>query len=480
MGDNKNVKLNTNIPVTFQKVSQFDDRFIQVKIFLMHLGLNYNGSVFNKDAVERALPSLKNTPILGYIAENAIGQKDYVGHEMELVVEEGEYKFKYLGSAFGVIPESNNARWETKMGDDGQEREYLVVDGLMWSKFDDAMGILERDEIKGQSMELHSDYDGDFDDEGNFVFNKFSFYGACILGDGVPPAMQRATVERVFSADGLNQEVNKMMEEFKLNYGNLENTEVKEGNEVTFAELLEKYGVTAEQLTEKGINAEDFSVEELEVKIQEAFAEEETPETNDGDSEGEGENLEPEVNHEADKPEGDENGVEDSQDAPEEDFESPEGDGNQEPEDNPEEDFEAPEDNGEESNENAGEDQDGEEEPAEDFEKLYTDLKTEYEKLETEFNTVKGKLEKFEKGVHEAEAEALIDNFGLDEEDVKDLKENVHDFTIEQIEEKLYARLGRKNFSVAKPKPNKIAISQEGNTEAKEPYNHLFAKHGKQ
>lgn len=477
MSKNKDVALNTNIPVTFQKVSQFDNRFVQVKIFLMHLGLNYNGSVFTKESVERALPSLKNTPILGYVDENAIGQKDYAGHEMELVVEDGDYKFKYLGSAFGVIPETNNARWETKRGDDGQEREYLVVDGLMWSKFDDAMGILDRDQIKGQSMELHDDYDGEFDEEGNFVFNKFSFYGACILGDGVQPAMQRATVERVFSADMLNQEVNKMMEEFKLNYGSFENKEVKEGNEVTFEEMLEKFGVTAEQLTEKGINAEEYSMEELEAKIKEAFevTEEESPETNQSSEEGK---QEPEQNHEADKADEDEKGDEGAQDTPEDEFQAEEGKESQKPEDTPEDEFEAPEGDGEESNKKSGESEEGDEEPSEDFEKLYSELTTKYEKLQEDFEEVQGKLDKFEKASHKAQADAVIDSFGLDEDDVKAIKENVHNFSIEQIEEKMYALVGRKNFSIEQPKPNKIAVQQEGNTQTGKSYSHLFAKHG--
>lgn len=485
MGDKtKDVKLNTNIPVTFQKVSQFDDRFVQVKIFLMHLGLNYNGSVFTKEAVERALPSLRNTPILGYIDENAIGQKDYAGHEMELVVEEGDYKFKYLGSAFGVIPETNNARWETRRGDDGEEREYLVVDGLMWTKFDDAMGILERDEIKGQSMELHNDYDGSFDQEGNFVFERFSFYGACILGDGVSPAMQRATVEKVFSAEGLNKEVNSMMEEFKLNYSfdNLENNEAKEGNEVTFEQLLEKYGVTAEQISEKGINAEEFSIEDLEAKIKEAFAEteEDAPENNQEDfSEGDGEGEGAESDESGEESEGEENGAEADEDAPDEEFEAGEGNDNPDSENAPEGDSEGSEEEQEENFEDNGESDEEDEEPSEDFEKLYTELKKDYDALKSDFDTVNGKLEKFEQANHEAEAESLFEQFGLDEEDVKDLKENVHSFSIEQIEEKLYARLGRKNFSVEKPKPNKVAFSQEGNNKPSKSYSHLFSKHGK-
>jgi hypothetical protein len=544
MSKENKVITNTNIPVTFQKINQFDDRFVQVKIFLMHLGLNYNGSIFTKESVETALPSLKNTPILGYVREDAIGQNDYAGHEMELVVEDGEYKFKYLGSAFGVIPETNNARWEKKVGDDGQEREYLVVDGLMWSKFDDAVGIIERDEIKGQSMELHNDYDGYFDQEGNFVFEKFSFYGACVLGDGVQPAMQRATVEKMFSADQLNSEVNSMMEQFKLNYGNLENKGLKEGYTMDLEKILAKFGVTAEQVAEKGIKVEEFSTEdELEAKISEAFSDEgETPEGN----EGEGENPEPETNHEADKPEGDEEGSTEPESDPEGEFQADEGKDNPEGENTPEGEFQASEDKPEEGkvyhkfalahddirnvlwekisdyaeanglgerwdfwlhkvyndhfimqNEMNGKlykvgyssenDNISLGENVEVFAQYLTAeekgalelMRSNYETLEGEVTQLKEFKATIEQSEHVSKAEALIEQFGLEEDEVKEIVKNVHNYSIEDLEKELFALVGRKNFSIQSPEPkNKVAISNEGNRVSDKPYMKYFAKHG--
>jgi hypothetical protein len=528
---------NTNIPVTFQKINQFDDRFVQVKIFLMHLGLNYNGSIFTKESVEMALPTLKNTPILGYIREDAIGQDDFAGHEMELVVEDGEYKFKYLGSAFGVIPETCNPRWEKKLGDYGQELEYLVVDGLMWTKFDDAMGILNRDEMKGQSMELHSDYDGNFDQDGNFVFTRFSFYGACMLGDGIQPAMQRATVEKMFSADQLKFEVNSMMEEFKLNHGNLENNEPKEGYTVDLEKILSKFGVTAEQLIAKGIIAEEFTSEdELEAKITEAFAEEDTPEQNEipegefeagaeGSEGGQEPSVEPEVVPEGEFEAGEDNLTPEGELAPEGEFEAPESD--------PEKvyvkfalahddvrnilweqvnDYVEANQLGERwdfwlqkvyddhfimQNEYNGElyrvgySKEGDKISLGEHVKVFAQYLTAEEKgalelmrnnyatLETEVNSLRDFKKSIHSAEHEALAEAVFEQFGLDENDVQEIKESVHDFTIEEIEEKCFSIIGRKNFSAQLPKRNKVAVSLEGNKNgSNKPYGHLFTKHG--
>ena len=43
-----------NVPVMFEKLQLFeaeDKRFIKVKIWLLHLGKNFNGSFFTKESV---------------------------------------------------------------------------------------------------------------------------------------------------------------------------------------------------------------------------------------------------------------------------------------------------------------------------------------------------------------------------------------------------------------------------------------------
>lgn len=466
---------NTNIPITFQKMNIFDDRFVQVKIWLMHLGENYNGSYFSKSAVERAIPTLRNTPILGFIEENAIGEDDYSNHRKEITIEDGELKEKYLGRAYGMIPETNNARFEVREGDDGIEREYLVVDGLMWTKFDDSMGILDRDEIKGQSMELNTtDYDGHFNDEGLFVFDKFSFNGACILGDGVQPAMQRATVEKMFTADEFMTEVGNIMEEFKANYGKLKFDAEKEGNGMNLEQLLEKYGVSNEQLEEKGINPSDFEIEELENKIKEAF--EDSGDNSEGDNSDAGDNSE---------------GSEGGENSSDEGSDDDEGNESDDDEDDSDEDDEASEGGEGEGSDNPDEDDEDDESPSQEE---YESLKSELETLKSDYASVvkeRDALSEFKadslKLEHEGSAQELFAQFDkLEEDDISDLRENVHDFTLEQIEEKLFARVGRKQFSFSKSESKKskkdftrMNFSKEQSKTPKKSYAHILEKYKK-
>lgn len=150
----ENKKASTHIPVIFQNVKTYeneteDTRFLKVKIWLMHTGKNFNGSSFSKEVVNKNLHTLANTPILTFIEENEAGEQDFSDHRMVLHrTIKGDVELKYLGIAVGTIPESHNARWETRVADDGEELEYLVVDALMWAKWDEPINIMKEKGFK--------------------------------------------------------------------------------------------------------------------------------------------------------------------------------------------------------------------------------------------------------------------------------------------------------------------------------------------
>ena len=132
MADEKKTGINTvdksklSIPVEFEKITEYtqeDKRFTKVRITLMHTGLNVNGSIFEKDVVEKALPSLAYIPILGFIEKNSKGEDDFSNHRYILVKDENGLRREYIGAAYGVIlsNDENNAHFEMK--DDGSGRE---------------------------------------------------------------------------------------------------------------------------------------------------------------------------------------------------------------------------------------------------------------------------------------------------------------------------------------------------------------------
>lgn len=194
-----------SFPVLFEKLEEVgtnDERFTKVKIFMMHTGLNYNNSIFEKSVIEKAIPTLEYIPIVGFIEGGAFEEKDFSDHRYIITKDEKGVRRKYIGNAYGVIKSGadNNAHFEMRMCDDGIEREFLVVDGLMWNMFEDSSDIINRDMTKSHSMELwEQSVEGFEDDNGKFHFTGFSFRAACILGDKTEPAMQNSTIEVQFT-----------------------------------------------------------------------------------------------------------------------------------------------------------------------------------------------------------------------------------------------------------------------------------------
>ena len=69
-------------PVTFtvnQEYSGQDVRFVDVYIDVMHTGDNLNFTSFTKEVIDSAVPSIMNTPILGYIRYDG-DITDFKGH----------------------------------------------------------------------------------------------------------------------------------------------------------------------------------------------------------------------------------------------------------------------------------------------------------------------------------------------------------------------------------------------------------------
>lgn len=189
--------------------SSNDTRFLSVTVDVMHTGVNLNKSCFDKDVVDACVDTIKNTPVLGFIKyDNSAGEYDFKGHEYAIKRTEDGVEQIYIGHAYGVIPESCNPRWYTKVCDDGKEREFLQVDALLWEKFTDATNIVRRDIEKPESMELEvSSIEGYEDDDGIFHFESFRFDGACLLGENAVPAMTGANVR-------VNEDVNFSMSDF--------------------------------------------------------------------------------------------------------------------------------------------------------------------------------------------------------------------------------------------------------------------------
>lgn len=281
-----------------KEFSENDTRFLHVTVDVLHTGENLNGSYFKKEVVDSCIESIKNIPILGFIKCDKFSQEnDFAGHEYKLVRTENGVEELYNGSCFGVVPESCNPRWVTKVADDGLEREYLQIDALMWEKFSNATNIIHRDYEKAQSMELEVASVEGHDENGLFYFDRFRFEGLCILGDQTLPAMVGANVR---IGDGVNftmsditdsirSELNDKFELFNATFAKLANDKSNQGgvenmSNTDLEQVVEEQPVDFEQETvevaesdavENKDGAEEEVVEDEVAVVEPEFAEEE-------------------------------------------------------------------------------------------------------------------------------------------------------------------------------------------------------------
>ena len=214
--------MNQRYPVSFIKKGEYessDFRFIDVSIDVMHTGANLNKTSFTKDAINKAVPTIRNTPILGYVVDEFDEEdKDFKGHEHELRITNKDVKYVYAGQAYGVIPESCNPRWIVKDDGTGIEREYLRVDGLIWTKFSDPVDIFTRDGTKNHSVELTDMACGPADKNGNVPVGSFKFDGCCILSTTDPsikPAMTGSCVTANFSVEDITAQIRDRLYEYQ-------------------------------------------------------------------------------------------------------------------------------------------------------------------------------------------------------------------------------------------------------------------------
>ena len=130
------------VPETMNFSDDYDPTYNLLPVHLMscHLLENRNRSSISKKAMNEAIPSFSNRPILGYIQKIDDGDGnyhyDFAGHEMEFD-DNGDIEYKE--KVVGVIPESCNPKI---VHNDEYDKDYLEVDGLIYEDYTHAAEIL--------------------------------------------------------------------------------------------------------------------------------------------------------------------------------------------------------------------------------------------------------------------------------------------------------------------------------------------------
>lgn len=419
---------------TFSEVkpSQVNGSFDEAVVRIACTGNNANGSHFTLEAFEKALPSLKNIPIVGLYKEDT---EDFGGHETSYEIQDGEFRVVYNTFPFGVIHESAK-QWYEQVEEKGELKTYLVSECLLWKR-QKSYNLIKENGAYSVSMEIEVK-DGVFNSDSIYEVRDFIFTAVCVLGTNVEPCFKSAEI-KLFSE---NVEYANMLQAYKQFA-----IDVFKGGENVKDEVLE---VVEEVVTEE-VAIEETIEEVVEEIIEEVV--EATEEVVEGATE-EVEETPIEVVEEtiAEVVEYNEVVVEDIvEEVTEEVVEDVIVDNEIVVE-------EAMENNDIEVEEVAEPTMEIEvEEIVEDFEAKYNELQVEYGKLANELHEIKvefERLQQFEQNVlaeqRIAQEMDLFDKFSMlnGVEEFEALKGDCSQYTLEQIETMCYAMVGRQSFAM--------------------------------
>lgn len=232
-----------------EKINPF---FSKVKIYVMYDGLNRKGSYLNRQAINDAIPTIYNLPIIG---DYLVDERNFGGHGASVIKNaQGERELVLSTRPYGTIPESAQIYWELVSEDDGTEREYLVIDGAyLWTgRYPELHTILDEGHY-GQSMEIEIVNAKQSFINGQEVLDiqDFIFTGFCLLGidkdsdmfGHVEPAFESGKVV-TYSLDkeAFTSQFNQMIDELKFTLKEGGNSKMENTNAQD--ELKNRLGVT--------------------------------------------------------------------------------------------------------------------------------------------------------------------------------------------------------------------------------------------
>lgn len=250
---------------------------------VLYLGENRNGSFVTKETAMKMSETLRACPIVGAYRKDI---DDFGDHGEIIHIENGEITFDCATVPYGFVAPDAKV-WFKEFTDYDEfgntvNREYLMTTAYLWTgQYPEIERCVK--EGMGQSMELDgASIDGHWAENSEsgiefFIINDASFTKLCVLGDGVEPCFEGASVEAPnisdkFSKEGFTTTLYNMMNELKFALAEnadaknadaekAEKTDdsesVKEEETTEFAEKAKEVEETADEAVDFAENAEE-------------------------------------------------------------------------------------------------------------------------------------------------------------------------------------------------------------------------------
>lgn len=329
----------------------------------------------SKDTIAEMGSKLPGSPIVGKFNQET---QDFEEHSRDLAIKDGKIELVDITKPYGFVSTDAKVWFQFFLDDDGVTREYLCTEGYIWTKiYPESERIVT--EGNNQSMELNKNsVKGNWAKKDNsnsrfFIINEAIIEKLCILGENEEPCFEGAQIKTSFA--------------------------LKEG----FEKLRTEMYSMMQQINNEG--GTDQMTEEIKKKNEEEVSDDVVVETSPAEP------TDPEEKDPIEEPN--------------------EGDGNQETE---------PVD-GEGDNNSEPVDGEGNENSPTDYSAEIASLKASLEEAQQAYDALKTEtdsLREFKLSIEKKEKENMIAGFYmLNDEDKKDVVDNIDKYSLDEIEAKL-------------------------------------------
>lgn len=276
-------------------VKPINDQLTLCKCFVMAVGKNGNQTIISKDAVDDALPSLFNIPVVGHLYVDKDGTVRMGGHDVAIEQDDnGDYHFTSITIPYGTVPAQENAHYE-EVEENGTKQTYLVADIILWTgRYPELLDAKYNEDIFfAQSMEILPS-ETKKTKEGLDI-KKFQFSALCLLGKSddktknVTPCFKSARVEPYVFTEGKTwtELFGEFKEQLTKSYSAVDVVKGGKMDTETIKRVLLEFGLAEDTVLSFEV-AEGMTEDELREKIKEVYSQDNS--NTDGESsEGEGE-----------------------------------------------------------------------------------------------------------------------------------------------------------------------------------------------
>ncbi len=245
---NKKERLD-GISIKFSEISEINSSFAKGVCAIAYTGENVKGFSIPKETFEKAVPTLKNVPIVGYYDEE---ENSFAGHKAKIIKDKNnKLQLVNMTIPFGVVPESANQWWSKEMVN-GEEKDTLFTDVILWKRMFGFDHIEENKEFS-QSMEIDIN---EMDESQDIpVATDITFTALCIL-EGFEPAFDNARITLCSKDENKDSLYEEFLDELNELYGGKQNMNGKTKNptDAKFDNTSTEDGVveTTEDVVETG------------------------------------------------------------------------------------------------------------------------------------------------------------------------------------------------------------------------------------